>query len=368
MGHPNRRRLFLSFTLLLAAASAWGCGVVDWIIGGNIDVNGARATISQERANAGNSTWGYVAFGTQNQFRKVDVVSLLSGGQKCTTSAVFDTAQEQQACMEWAFDCFNYYAPHQCPPLNPAPAATLAPLSQPTPDAASQQRRRNAVQERLIAASNSACREFTQHLNTYQSYTNSFLGTAAVGTGAAGAIVSGVVAARALAGVTGALAGTRAEFNSDIFAKQIVTTIVQAIDKSRQSYLIKIRGSEVEGTAEQATSTSTGAAADSAGPKKAAQEPGATEIGGKESLPIEKYSVEAAIADAIYYNDLCSLDKGLQTLTQSLSTAGNPGLDEFYGEVQKYNEIRDAMRRGAPAPLAAPATEKGEAVNRRRAR
>ena len=75
-----------------------------------------------------------------------------------------------------------------------------------------------------------------------------------------------------------------------------------------------------------------------------------------------------ATADAIYYNDLCSLDKGLQTLTQSLSTAGNPGLDEFYGEVQKYNQIRDAMRRGAPAPLAAPATANGEAVNRRRAR
>jgi hypothetical protein len=46
MGHPNLRRLFLSFTLLLAAASAWGWGLLDWLIGGHIDVNGSRATTS----------------------------------------------------------------------------------------------------------------------------------------------------------------------------------------------------------------------------------------------------------------------------------------------------------------------------------
>lgn len=347
MGHLNLRRFLPRSILLLSAATLCGCGVIDWVIGGNIDVNGARATISQERANAGNSTWGYVAFGTQNQFRKVDVVSLLSGGQQCTTSAVFDTAAEQQMCMEWAFDCFNYYAPHQCPSPRPA-AVGPAPLPQATPDAVSQQRRRNEIQERLIAASNSACREFTQHLNTYQAYTNFFLGTAAVGTGAAGAIVTAVVAARALAGVTGALAGTRAEFNSDIFAKQIVTTIVQAIDKSRQAYLVKLRGSEVESAVEQATSVS---AAENAGRKQSAEGPGATEIAGKQSLPVEKYPVEAAIADAIYYNDLCSLDKGLQTLTQSLEAAGNPGLDEFYSEVQKYNKINGALGVSGAAAL-----------------
>ncbi len=46
MGHLNPRR-FLSFTLLLAAASAWGCGLIDPIIAGNIDVNGSRAATSQ---------------------------------------------------------------------------------------------------------------------------------------------------------------------------------------------------------------------------------------------------------------------------------------------------------------------------------
>src|SRR5262249_13259630 len=49
---------------------------------------------------------------------------------------------------------------------------------------------RNIIQERLIMASNSACREFTQHLNTFQSSSNFVLGAAAVGTGAAGAIVT----------------------------------------------------------------------------------------------------------------------------------------------------------------------------------
>ncbi len=46
MGHLNPRRL-LSFTLLSAAASAWGCGLIDPIIAGNIDVNGSRVATSQ---------------------------------------------------------------------------------------------------------------------------------------------------------------------------------------------------------------------------------------------------------------------------------------------------------------------------------
>jgi hypothetical protein len=82
-------------------------------------------------------------------------------------------------------------------------------------------------------------------------------------------------------------------------------------------------------------------------------------------------SVEAAIADAIWYNDLCSLEKGLQTLTQSLITAGNPSLDEFYTAVQKYNKIKAAMMNepsAAPSAAANPAETPPQERLRHRAR
>ncbi len=385
MGRLNLPRfLLISASLSAATASLWSCGIADWLIGGNIDVNGARGTVSQERGYVGNTMKGYILFGTQNHFRSVDIVALLTGGQRCGQNPNPVTLSEDEVveqCIEWAFNCFDNYLPGQCPPPSLPPGYVRAEINPGVPQITptsregkplslteTQRMRRNAVQERLIAASNSACREFTQHLNTYQSYTNFWLGAAAVGTGAAGAIVSGVVAARALSGVTGALAGTRAEFNSDLFAKQLVSTIVQAIDKSREQYLTKLRGSEVEGAVEPSPSptprpTQTPTPTPSPRParggrtrQRPAKNPAPTATAtlaspastlGKQSLPIEKYSVEAAIADAIYYNDLCSLDKGLQTLTQSLTTAGNPGLDEFYNEIQKYKKIQDTMPKAA---------------------
>lgn len=109
MGHLNPRR-FLSFTLLSAAASAWGCGVLDWLIGGHIDVNGSRATISQERGYVGNTMKGYLLFGTQNHFRSVDIAAMLTGGQTCGEGAPLyslDDSERQERCVECAFYCFN---------------------------------------------------------------------------------------------------------------------------------------------------------------------------------------------------------------------------------------------------------------------
>ena len=35
---------------LIASVCLWGCGVADWLIGGNIDVNGSRGSLTQEHA------------------------------------------------------------------------------------------------------------------------------------------------------------------------------------------------------------------------------------------------------------------------------------------------------------------------------
>jgi hypothetical protein len=375
----------LASVVLIASACLWGCGVADWLIGGNIDVNGSRGSLTQEHAAIGGNRWTQALLGNKNTFDKVDIVPALTGGVSCgssghTQSSFPEDADADYQCVAWAFRCFYLYPWGTCPDppnsttsVGSVPASTPAPLSDlfKKDNEASLEAlrlRRNALQERLIAASNSGCREFTQHLNTYQSYTNLFLGVASAGTGAAGAIVTSLSAARALAGTTGAISGSRAEYNADLFAKNLVSTIVQAIDESRIDYLVTLRGKEIEGTNRQffvsryLSASAAPAASASASP---AASPAPTpiplsaleDIPPKQKLSIVDYPVEAAVADAIYYNDLCSLDKGLETLSKSLSTFNHPGLDEALDAVQKVDAIRAAGQGGsfaAPSPAATP--------------
>jgi len=203
-------RFLFSLALSIATLTLGGCGVVDWLVGNNINVNGAKPTVSMERA----PLRGYAKLewltGSENYFDQADLVAELDPAYTCPNS--YTLAQ----CLAKALDNFYWNVNGK----------------------SDEQRklRRNAVQGRLIAASNSACREFTQHLNSYQSYTNFVLGTAAVGAGAAGAIVSPAVAAKALAGSAAAITGTKAEFNSDVFQKEFVSTITRGIDKRRRDF------------------------------------------------------------------------------------------------------------------------------------
>jgi hypothetical protein len=446
------KRLLVFGITVLGAATLWSCGVADWLIGNNIDVNGARGTLTQEHTAIGGYKVTQLFLGNKNNFEKVDIVAALTGGETCKdASGGSDTGRFKEdvdadyGCVAWAFDCFYRFQPGQCPPYSPDAAippngakTELYELFTSSKEANPQftltlngkaealRLRRNAVQERLVAASNSACRDFTQHLNTYQSYTNFILGTAAVGTGAAGGIVSSAIAARALAGITGAISGTRAEFNSDLFAQKLVATIVQAIDQSREDYLVTLRGKDIEGLqrtllneriqqaiaaaasspnssaspaadppAAAASAAAPAAAASAAAPAAAASAaapaapaPAAAASAaaaaaasaaaaaasaaaaqakfipteslpqvGKQQFNIVEYPVEGAIADAIYYNDLCSLDKGLQTLTESLSAFKHPGLDEALDVVKQVDAIRQVEQGGTfalPSPTATP--------------
>jgi hypothetical protein len=382
----RRSTILSSITVtLFVSICLWGCGVADWLIGGNIDVNGSRGTLTQEHAAIGGNKYTQALLGNKNAFDKVDIVPSLTGGVSCgsslTTSSFPEDADADYQCVAWAFRCFYTYPWGVCPnPPNSSGSIRVGQVSPPTPIPLSDlfkadnqaslealRLRRNALQERLIAASNSGCRVFTQHLNTYQSYTNLFLGAAAVGTGAAGAIVTSVTAARALAGTTGALSGTRAEYNADLFAKNLVSTIVQAIDESRVDYLVTLRGQAIEGTNRQlfisrnqanSEPTASPTAGAMANPVVTPIPNGTLEnVPPKQSLSIVDYPVEAAIADAIYYNDLCSLDKGLETLTKSLTTYNHPGLDETLDAIQKMDTIRGATQGGAfaaPTPSATP--------------
>jgi hypothetical protein len=169
-------------------------------------------------------------------------------------------------------------------------------------DAVEQARRRNEIQARLMAASDAECAQFVQHLNSLQGYGNLATGSLTTIFSGAGAIVTGVNAARAFAGLGAITSGLRAEFNSDLFLQQAAPTIGKAISQQR------------------ATTSGT--------------------IASARAQDIRSYPLWAAIGDAFKYNDQCSLVKGLAAMDRALEVAANPGLDNMEDYWLRLNRIR----------------------------
>lgn len=152
---------------------------------------------------------------------------------------------------------------------------------------------RDRLQERLFAASVITCSRFEQHLNSYQSYTNFGLGGLTSLAAGAGAAVTGAVAARSLAGTAGVLSGVRAEYNADFFYKQTISVLIKAIDNWRKSEITEIRSKR----------------------SKAANN-------------YNEYPVEAAVGDALAWNDGCSLVHALSLTSDAVSAQENPGIEQ----------------------------------------
>jgi len=162
--------------------------------------------------------------------------------------------------------------------------------------------RRNDVQARLLAASDSECAQFKQHLNSLQGYGNLVSGSLTTIFAGAGAIVTQVNAARAFGGLGAITSGVRAEFNSDLFLKQAAPTITKAIDQQRTQL-----------RANFATARSSS---------------------------ISNYPLWSAIADAFRYNDQCSLVSGLGFMDRALEVAQSPGLDALEDYLKRLRNIQ----------------------------
>jgi hypothetical protein len=169
-------------------------------------------------------------------------------------------------------------------------------------DPVHQVRRRNDIQARLMAASDAECAQFVQHLNSLQGYGNLATGSLTTIFSGAGAIVTGVNAARAFAGLGAITSGLRAEFNSDLFLQQAAPTIGKAIDQQRARFAVTIASSR--------------------------------------ALDIRDYPLWTAIGDAFKYNDQCSLVKGLAAMDKALEVAANPGLDNMEDYWLRFNRVR----------------------------
>ncbi len=166
--------------------------------------------------------------------------------------------------------------------------------------------RRNAVQERILAASDQRCGLFKTLLMQSSTRANFILGTTTTVLAGAGAIVTGG-AINALSAGAAATSGVRAEYNQAYFRDLNLSVITSGIDLKRETIydIIKVRQGE----------------------------------------GYNVYNVEAAIRDAIKYHGACNMVEGISTAGEKMEDVG---LDKFI-----ENNIKIRSARSGTAPTAA---------------
>lgn len=147
---------------------------------------------------------------------------------------------------------------------------------------------RNALQERMLAASTQRCNAFKAQLQRTFSRTNFGLGVLGTLSGTVGALVNGAAASN-WSGASALFSGIRAEYNQDYAANLAVYVITDGIDQKQREVYAQIQ--------------------------KHGQD-----------KPYSDYPVQAAVKDALYYHGLCSVLTGFQVAQSSIREVENPGM------------------------------------------
>lgn len=164
-------------------------------------------------------------------------------------------------------------------------------------------KRRDEIQERILAASNQRCNAFKGKLQRDFSRANFWLGAGATATAAAGAIAGTATAAKTLSAFSGLFSGVRAEYDQDFFGNLMVNVIVDGIEARQEEVKTSI-------------------------------------VAMRRNYGVDKYPVEAAIADALYFHGQCSIISGLQYAAGSIKTATDPGVDAVARIMLKNRQIQ----------------------------
>ena len=168
-------------------------------------------------------------------------------------------------------------------------------------------RRRNRVQERILAASNQRCGEYKKFLKQLDAETNFLLGSLTTALAGAGAIFTAASTVRALSGSASIISGVRAEFNTDYFANQTIQVLTTGFEvKRRRLYKAMVN---------------------------------------RRRNGLTTYPVEAAIKDAVEYHMNCTLIAGLEETALSIRRVENPGIkgaQQALLETRRLIAIQDA--------------------------
>lgn len=169
--------------------------------------------------------------------------------------------------------------------------------------------RRNQILNHLIASSNQRCNLYETYLKRINTYTNGIFGTLTTVLGGAGAIVTGENTARLLSGLAGISSGTRAELNQAIFESVATSIIVPGIHKSREEFL-----------------------------KKEVYNKGA-------NTEISTRPIEWAVAVAVAYHGLCSMDTGIAYAQKSIQSYDDLGIKRYLEIQEQIEKLRVEIKK-----------------------
>jgi hypothetical protein len=165
--------------------------------------------------------------------------------------------------------------------------------------------RRNAVMDRMLGASEARCGAYKQYLRNFEITYETGLGIATTILGSAGAIATGVINARAFAGLAAMTSGAKAEIRQGVFSNVATTVLVPGIDQRRSQIM--------------------------------------RELSKFRSLSITEYSLQAALHDAAKYHAACSLSTGLESAQDAMRMVDNPGLAQSNRTLKLLGEQAQLM-------------------------
>lgn len=178
---------------------------------------------------------------------------------------------------------------------------------------------RNDIQDQLIAASNVGCRAWKSQFSQWAAHVDFLSRTMDTAASAASTAVTDVVAKSALSALSSFASGTGTNYSTVYLRTKTTDVIFQAIDARRQNIV------------------------DGLTAKRFNNDGSLTDL--------SQYTLSQAIADALNYHDACSIESGLQQVSETLS----PGAP---GNAKSSNPAADASATTPPAGGAPGAVDK----------
>lgn len=174
---------------------------------------------------------------------------------------------------------------------------------------------RNEIIDALMASSNRKCTRYAALLKNADGAMNAGLSVGAIVTGGLGSILGGVNTAKALAGSSSILSGSRAALNDTYLSNQTIHVLTAAFEKARRAQRRVITN--------------------------------------RQACSVEQYTLMRGVEDSFAYHQSCSLVAGLAETALSIERSENPGLDTMR---QQFNELVNLRRQAAEFAKEGPIT------------
>lgn len=189
---------------------------------------------------------------------------------------------------------------------------------------ASGQVRRNEIMDALVAESNRKCTDYTTLLKSYDGSMNGSLSLLAILTGGLGSFVGGANTAKALAGTSSIISGSRSALNEVHFTNQTIHVLASAYEKTRRDRR--------------------------------------REMGNRQMCRVDTYTLMAGIEDVMDYHNSCSLVAGLAEAAKAIGRSENPGVDTMRNTIAEMTSLRrqadQFVKEGKPIEATLSATDK----------